>query len=152
MRRMRHSGISRGLNVRSTFPAAPAAPQSSLSFLIIMLCIQLELVVSTHSSSCGVWLAPSTITGAGLGLFAGVSYDSGSRVLEGDLIVPIFDIDWHNDNEEWNFLWDDYTWSSSTFEEMNNGEVTEDGSVSGGEFMLSVAGRMLHDCVDSVAR
>ena len=46
---------------------------------------------------CGVYLAPSTIPGAGMGMFAGnKQYEKGDIVTEGDIVVPVFELDWHN--------------------------------------------------------
>lgn len=46
---------------------------------------------------CGMYLAESTIPGAGLGMFAGNrEYKEEDIVTEGDLMVPIFELDWHN--------------------------------------------------------
>jgi hypothetical protein len=42
-----------------------------------------DTVSSFSSSSCGVYYAPSTIPGAGFGLFAGINYDEGDEVTPG---------------------------------------------------------------------
>lgn len=78
---------------------------------------------------CGVYLAPSTIPGAGLGMFAGEDYKKGDHVTYGDIIIPILEIGWHNGHEEFFWLWDEYTWSS-TVEENLATEVEEDGSLN----------------------
>jgi hypothetical protein len=64
---------------------------------------------------CGLWLAPSTLKGAGLGMYAGIDYKEGQEVLPiGDLVVPIPDIARHNafkpQHVPGSFLWDHYTW------------------------------------------
>ena len=53
---------------------------------------------SVHQrKECGVYLAPSTIPGAGMGMFAGnKEYQEGDIVTLGDLVVPVFELDWHN--------------------------------------------------------
>ena len=69
------------------------------------------------TEQCGLYLAPSTIPGAGLGLFAGIDFEAGEEVTPGDAMVPIRDMEWHNsvrDSSKY-FLWDEYIWSGSTF-------------------------------------
>lgn len=56
---------------------------------------------------CGIWLAPSTIPGAGLGMFAGRNFSVGEELLT-DLVVPISDIALHNHGVDYGpFLWDE---------------------------------------------
>jgi len=56
---------------------------------------------------CRTYLAPSTIPGAGLGMFAGLDLKLGEEVTPGDVMVPIRDIAWHNDLTAFadQFLW-----------------------------------------------
>lgn len=79
---------------------------------------------------CGVYLAPSTIPGAGLGMYAGDKhYHVQDMVTFGDVVIPIFEYDWHitgGEFEETPFLWDEYTWNSHVFPGME--EEGEDGS------------------------
>lgn len=72
---------------------------------------------STAEETCRVYMAPSTIPGAGYGLFAGVTFRSGDLVTPGDGVVPIHNPVFHNGGEEHvdTFLWDEYVWSASTF-------------------------------------
>ena len=77
----------------------------------------------TERPSCGVYLAPSTIPGAGLGMFAGKDYREGETVMEGDLVIPLIEMKWHNPESDW-FLWNDYDWNSDEFFGMT--EETED--------------------------
>ena len=44
---------------------------------------------------CGLYLAPSTIPGAGLGIFTGVERNEGDSLGDGDLLLPIADVWWH---------------------------------------------------------
>lgn len=57
--------------------------------------------------ACRVYLAPSTIPGAGLGTFAGKNFQKGDEVTPGDAVVPLRDINWHNGGEDHvnTFLW-----------------------------------------------
>jgi hypothetical protein len=70
---------------------------------------------------CRVYIAPSTIPGAGYGIFAGVSFRKGDLVTPGDGVVPIHNPVFHNGNVEHvdTFLWDEYVWSASTFTAMD---------------------------------
>jgi hypothetical protein len=62
-------------------------------------------------SWCRIYLAPSTIPGAGLGSFAGRSFVRGDQVTTGDAVVPIADMAYHNhgghDHVD-TFLWGTY--------------------------------------------
>lgn len=65
---------------------------------------------------CGIWVAPSTIDGAGLGMFAGRDFRPQEELLpSGDSMVPIVDYRYHalassKTNHTW--LWDEYSWNS----------------------------------------
>jgi hypothetical protein len=65
---------------------------------------------------CGIWLAPSTIPGAGLGMYAGKDYVKDEHLQDiGDIVVPIVDIHEHShqyNETDWTFLWDEYTWDA----------------------------------------
>jgi hypothetical protein len=66
-----------------------------------------------QQQECGIYLAPSTIPGAGLGLFAGNRpYAVGDLVSPPDQMIMVYDMDWHNGNDHYSFLWDEYTWAS----------------------------------------
>jgi hypothetical protein len=56
---------------------------------------------------CGLYLAPSTVPGAGLGLFAGHDFTPGSVITRGDIVVPIVDLQKVSPDDF--FLWDEYT-------------------------------------------
>lgn len=61
-------------------------------------------------ATCGVYFAPSTIPGAGMGTFAGRSFRAGDEVTPGDAVVPLRDMAWHhggNDHTD-TFLWGTY--------------------------------------------
>lgn len=45
---------------------------------------------------CGIYLAPSTIPGAGLGMFAGRPFKEGDTVTTGDIVIPM--VDWKHQN------------------------------------------------------
>lgn len=53
-------------------------------------------------STCGIYLAPSTIPGAGMGMFAGRAFQESEMVSPGDVLIPIVDFyshNWHIDIE-----------------------------------------------------
>ena len=75
---------------------------------------------ATANDECNLYIAPSTIPGAGIGLFAGSEgFDMGEYITEGgDILIPVLDIDyhWREDRiEQRSFLFDDYTWGQRMF-------------------------------------
>lgn len=80
-----------------------------------------------EAKTCGVWLAPSTIPGAGLGMFAGRDFARNDVVTQGDIVIPLSEIDWHNGFNLNFFLWEEYTWSHNSFPHMTE----ENGYQSG---------------------
>jgi hypothetical protein len=66
---------------------------------------------------CGLWLAPSSIHGAGLGMYAGRDFYP-SDALErdhngnpvGDIVIPIVDLQAHSGNFNLSTMLDHYTW------------------------------------------
>ena len=74
--------------------------------------------VTSADIACRIWLAPSTLRGAGLGMFAGTDFQPDEEfLLGGDIAVAITDIGPHNTAPGQvpygTFLWDEYTWSAS---------------------------------------
>lgn len=66
--------------------------------------------IDEQVSPCGVYFAPSTIPGAGFGMFAGIDFDEGDEVTPGDLVVPYHDMPWHNgveEDDQLGFLWNE---------------------------------------------
>lgn len=88
-----------------------------LLFAIIAL---ISVTTSVHAvreysgpEECGLYLAPSMIPGAGLGMYAGsTEYAEGSLVSDSELMLPTWDLDYHNGNDKYYHLWNEYTWSS----------------------------------------
>lgn len=75
---------------------------------------------------CGVWLALSTLEGAGLGMYAGVNFVKGQDLLiGGDSVIAITDIKQHNSNQDFtgDFLWDEYTWNAEALKMDLEGHV-----------------------------
>ena len=71
---------------------------------------------TVHLEACGLWLAPSTLPGAGLGMFAGKDFAKKELLQEtGDVVIPIVDILMHQRGRgKFTFLWDEYTWSGKS--------------------------------------
>jgi hypothetical protein len=89
----------------------------AVTLLLALSACTTTAVASADEEECGVWFAPSTIPGAGFGIFAGQNYDAGSIILSGELSVPIHDLAWNNgdgDGAEGKppNLWDDYHWNA----------------------------------------
>ncbi|CAJ1933583.1 unnamed protein product [Cylindrotheca closterium] len=68
--------------------------------------------ISSHTCSaiqCNVFLAESTIPNAGLGIFSGVELNPGDPVGNGDVCIPIFNVEKHH--EEPSDAINDYVWA-----------------------------------------
>ncbi|KAL7568290.1 hypothetical protein ACA910_022627 [Epithemia clementina (nom. ined.)] len=87
-----------------------------------------------NKNKCGIYFAPSTIPGAGMGLFAGRSFDRGNMVTPGDVLVPIYDYKFHNSYEgaDKTFYWEDYVWNANAFEGVEMSDATALSSMSFG--------------------
>ena len=60
---------------------------------------------------CGLYLAPSSIPGAGLGVYTGSrSFDREEFLAEPDIGVPLFNVELHHGEDEYDWLWWDYIW------------------------------------------
>jgi hypothetical protein len=82
-------------------------PSSWFSLRALFIVASSRLVVTLAAKECGIYLAPSTIPGAGLGMYAGnKAYEKGDMVTFGD---------WHMGHESYDFLWEEYVWSHSQF-------------------------------------
>lgn len=68
---------------------------------------------SEPEESCTVYLAPSTIPGAGLGIFTSIDRANGTVIGTSDVTIPIIDLFWHHTEEEDDlFFWilSEYVW------------------------------------------
>ena len=85
-------------------------------FAVILYLVQAEDDdSSSRPTKCGIYLAPSTIPGSGLGMFVGDrSFKKGESVApDGDIVIPIIERKWNTQLlsiEFDNFLWDEYGW------------------------------------------
>mmetsp|Transcript_9726 Transcript_9726/g.20143 ORF Transcript_9726/g.20143 Transcript_9726/m.20143 type:complete len:615 (-) Transcript_9726:1845-3689(-) len=103
-------------------------------FFLIRVCISYQ----HDENECGVYFAPSTIPGAGFGMFAGIDYKEGEAITPGDLVVPYSDFAFHNgvdSNRDLPFIWNEYAWSSRSFDYMDEEAI----STSGASFGLGAA-------------
>ena len=83
---------------------------------------------------CSLYLAPSTIPNSGLGMYTAVDLDQGDNIGPADIIVPMINIEWHNDNtyKGWDnpesrtngfhFLYENYVWMASAVDMMHEAE------------------------------
>ena len=94
------------------------------TFLILATTITTSIITTTGTGTamahieCGVYLAPSSIPGAGLGMYVGNrTIQEGADVTDEDILIPIVERTWHNEKHltEKNFLWDEYIWNSNIF-------------------------------------
>lgn len=84
-----------------------------------------------QNDECTVWLAPSTIPGAGIGMFAGKNFQTKEVLLE-DSVIALTDLLLHNDGYPYgSFLWDEYTWSAGSLKLHGEG-VAEVNAISFG--------------------
>mmetsp|Transcript_3817 Transcript_3817/g.10015 ORF Transcript_3817/g.10015 Transcript_3817/m.10015 type:complete len:696 (+) Transcript_3817:114-2201(+) len=99
-----------------------------LSVAVFLICFEEQLQLSSSSKSsvngnddedlCGMYLAPSTIPGAGLGVFAGhTDISKGDYLLsdDGDLVVPVYEMTKHIGHTNYSFLWEEYTWKAASY-------------------------------------
>jgi hypothetical protein len=93
-----------------------------LAWIGVATCFLACCGMAASTTNCSMYLAPSTIPGAGLGVFAGDHfYAKGERVGSGDILIPIVELRWHNSRNRktsYKFLWDQYTWEVRTFPDM----------------------------------
>lgn len=62
---------------------------------------------------CTLFLAESSIPNAGLGIYSGISVDANSTLPYLDVVIPIHDIELHNNYNAIIWLLSDYTWTAS---------------------------------------
>jgi len=72
-----------------------------------------QLTAKSNVEECGIWLAPSSIPGAGLGMYAGRDFAPREPLQpSGEIVFPMIDINDHNfQRDEFVLLWDEYTWN-----------------------------------------
>jgi hypothetical protein len=89
-----------------------------IAFVLTTLCIPLTIEGYSWSSSsdaadddsCTVYLAPSTIEGAGQGIFTSVARENNTVLGLSDVIVPIYDLRWHHPDDDYHWIFTEYVW------------------------------------------
>jgi hypothetical protein len=119
----------------------------------LLLAMGYGMTSEETSNDCGVYLAPSTIPGAGLGIFAGDHpIAKGEAVGMGDILIPIVDFHWHNggkNNTTYPFLWFQYTWMGDGFKYLEEGEVHSWKQISAASPGFGAATNSLQDLVNT---
>lgn len=83
---------------------------SNLSMIALHLLLVISLTLAYEPSDCGVWLAPSTIPGAGMGMFAGQWIDADSPIGPPEIGIVVVDY-FHHRPESDEYLLDFYSWT-----------------------------------------
>jgi hypothetical protein len=94
---------------------------------------------------CGLYMADSSISGSGLGMYAGRHFRAGSQVSYGDVVLQVTDFEAHNRLRRWyhgdfstradeKWVFDDYFWNSRLT--MGSFEALDDMSFLPGVGML----------------
>ncbi|KAL7494773.1 hypothetical protein ACHAWT_003346 [Skeletonema menzelii] len=74
----------------------------------------LPSAASEEDEQCRLYLAESTIPGAGLGIFTGIDLQENSNVAEPDIVIPLADYEWHTAMEQdFHLLWGEYSWQTN---------------------------------------
>ena len=101
---------------------------------------------------CSLYLAPSTIPNSGLGMYTAVDLDQGDNIGPADIIVPVINIEWHNDNtykgwdnpkkrsSRFHFLYESYFWSGLAVDIMHEAELPQAMSHGFGALANSLPG------------
>jgi hypothetical protein len=63
-----------------------------------------------HNNECSLYLSPSTIPGAGLGMFVTREYFRGDTIFVGDLAIPLVDVSWHTGTNKYFSHFANYQW------------------------------------------
>jgi hypothetical protein len=99
---------------------------SKFRFAVVLFILSTQFTLPSAGVSCELYLADSTIAGAGLGIFSAVTKEKGDPVGSGDVCLPLFDIFWHNDNDFF-FPMNDYVWDGRV---MGMGLEAEDDDIN----------------------
>jgi SET domain len=69
---------------------------------------------ATSVPFCGLYMAESTIPGAGVGIFTAEAKVAGDVVGNGDICIPVIDMYWHNGEKKFFNPFYDYFWNGYT--------------------------------------
>ena len=108
---------TRRLNERYPMRSISIASRSIsiASAAVLFVCARAASAAAVEDEQqCTLYLAKSTIPGAGLGIFTGSPLAKGQHILYSDLAIPIVDIDFHaggdKTKEDYHWLISDYVW------------------------------------------
>ena len=68
----------------------------------------------SNATYCGMYMAESTIPGAGLGIFTAEPKEPGDTVGSGDVCIPVLDMYWHNGEHVTPNPFKDYFWTGDS--------------------------------------
>lgn len=80
---------------------------------------------NSEQEQCGLYLAESTIKGAGLGIFSGKDVTKGEKVGRGDICIPFVEYYWNNGSPIQPNPFKDYFWAGHAMG-MNSESYTDD--------------------------
>ena len=92
------------------------APPLTIVVVIARLAVLASSDDADGHSQCRLYLAQSTIPGAGLGIYTGIDVGVGEQIAESDIVVLLADQEWHHMGAgelDYNFLWNEYSWELS---------------------------------------
>lgn len=77
------------------------------------ICSEDKVCSPPESPQCSLYIAPSTIPNAGLGVFTAIFLKKGETIGYGDVILPLVDLEFHQGTNDFfnpfsEFLWDSY--------------------------------------------
>ena len=84
----------------------------------VVLSASEDLIQSTTTSECSLYLAESTIPNAGMGVFTTIALGKGDKVAS-DIGIPIIDLEWHNGGgdtgKDFHWMINHYQWEAFTY-------------------------------------
>lgn len=92
----------------------PPAKTMKAAFLLTALLLVPSIASGNDEASCTIYLAPSTIEGAGLGIFTSVPRANNTVIGVSDVIVPIYDLKWHQPDDAYHWTFTEYVWDGMT--------------------------------------
>lgn len=92
----------------------PSSLAALLSLIAAPLAVLPPSAASKTNEQCRLYLAVSTIPGAGLGIFTGIDLEENSNVAEPDIVIPLADYEWHTAmQQDFHLLWGEYSWQTA---------------------------------------
>ena len=106
---------TRSANHESTVPVSDSLDKTQIQSKCQTVLDDGTCVVPSNLEECGIWLAPSSIPGAGLGMYAGKDFKAGDNLqASGDIVIALVDLNSHQFQlgDDFFLLWDEYTWGA----------------------------------------